>query len=266
MVLKYISIIWLFFLPGMAISQPDTTSMEIPSGGVENMSIQLYRGFVNFNVSKNKTIKIVKTVYSYDDYEEGEKVVINDNRLSNTQLQKNTISDTLYLSNKSSREIISLDIFLPSGINIVVDITHLGEIVISDMNSDLDISAFEGKIDIKNHNGSALLNLTRNGKITFDGSPSTDDIIGISLFDGDIDFSIPQHSKANFKINSELGKISNGLHIALAKGKSNRFNLKEKGKVTKVTSYWMEGELNGGGTTIMLKTVAGNVNLKDKKK
>jgi DUF4097 and DUF4098 domain-containing protein YvlB len=159
---------------------------------------------------------------------------------------------------------INLEIEVPSGVDLEVHTYNDGDLVISNIQGDLELTNYNGEITALNISGSAIAT-TYNGeiKVTFDkvtdGTP-----MSFSTYNGDIDITFPATLKASLKMKTEQGEIFTGFDV----------NLKSTGpvKVSDVKSNytkikiddWKRGDVNGGGAEITMKNYNGDILIRKK--
>ena len=159
---------------------------------------------------------------------------------------------------------INLEIEVPSGFDLEVSTYNDGDLMITNIQGQLELTNYNGEITALNISGSVVAT-SYNGeiKVTFDkvtdGSP-----MSYSTFNGDIDITFPLSLKASLKMKTEQGDIFTGFDITLKS--SGPFQKKDtKSGVYKITvEDWKYGDVNGGGPEISMKNYNGDIYVRKK--
>lgn len=166
------------------------------------------------------------------------------------------------ISTNSDDYPIDLDISVPYSFSITAT-TEEGRIEIRDISGELVINDTNGEIRLINISGYGLIS-TVDGRIT--ASISKAGMRGSFMFnsiDGRIDLVLPAETRTTLSLKSDSGDLYTDFNI--------RFNTNgnEISKKSGLTRYsmeeWLYGKINGGGQTITIKTVDGNVYIKKAK-
>lgn len=173
-------------------------------------------------------------------------------------------NNNVKVSSESWNNAIDLMIEVPSGMDMKVKAYNDGDIVISDVEGEVEITNYNGEITAKNISGSVVAS-TYNGeiKVTFDkvkeGTP-----MSFSTYNGDIDLTLPPTLKASLKMKTERGEIYSGFDVNLVK--TGPIQKKETSSGTyKVTiDDWVKGDINGGGPEFVMKNYNGDILLRKK--
>lgn len=128
---------------------------------------------------------------------------------------------------------------------------------------DLEVRRMEGEIEAKSQVGD-LLFVDIKGPIVAHSLSSDIDVIfttlsqatpsSITSTSGDIDVTLPETSQGNFQMNT----LSGGVYTNLD------FDLKEEGR--SLVGHRANGTLGGGGVSIQLKTISGDIYVRKPKK
>ena len=159
---------------------------------------------------------------------------------------------------------MDLEIEVPSGFDVKVSSYNDGDILITDIQGEVEITTYNGEIAAENISGSVIAT-TYNGeiKVTFDkvkeGVP-----MSYSTYNGDIDITFPSTLKATFKMKTEQGEILSGFDMNMIK--SGPVQKKDSGSGTYkvVIDEWVKGEVNGGGPEISMRNYNGDVIIRKK--
>lgn len=160
---------------------------------------------------------------------------------------------------------IDLEIEVPVGTDLEVDTYNDGDLMITNIQGQLELTNYNGEITALNISGSVLAT-TYNGeiKVTFD-KVTENTPMSFSTFNGDIDLSIPSSMKATLKMKTEQGEIYTDFDVNIVS--SGPVQKKDtRSGVYKVTiDDWKRGDLNGGGADITMKNYNGDIFIRKKK-
>ncbi|WP_046244111.1 DUF4097 family beta strand repeat-containing protein [Hymenobacter terrenus] len=124
-----------------------------------------------------------------------------------------------------------------------------GDLVVRDVNGDLELSVKSGDIKLTNVAGPVVAN-TVSGDIQVRFSTLGQKPSSISTVSGDVDVSMPTNTKATLKLRSVSGEVYTDFDMNVGKDPSNMRHI--GGQV-------VDGSINGGGTSVSLKTVSGDI-------
>jgi DUF4097 and DUF4098 domain-containing protein YvlB len=153
---------------------------------------------------------------------------------------------------------------VPSGFDLNVSTYNDGDLVISNIQGELEITNYNGEITAENISGSVVAT-TYNGeiKVTFDkvtdGTP-----MSFSTFNGDIDLTFPATLKASLKMKTEQGEILSGFDMKMIETGPVQKKDTKSGTYKVVIDEWVKGEVNGGGPEISVRNYNGDVIIRKK--
>jgi uncharacterized membrane protein YkoI len=159
---------------------------------------------------------------------------------------------------------MKLEIEVPSGFDLNVSTYNDGDLVISNIQGELEITNYNGEITAENISGSVVAT-TYNGeiKVTFDkvteGAP-----MSYSTFNGDIDLTFPATLKATLKMKTEQGEILSGFDMAMIKSGPVQKKDTKSGTYKVVIDEWVKGDINGGGAEFTMKNYNGDIIIRKK--
>jgi hypothetical protein len=159
---------------------------------------------------------------------------------------------------------LKLEIEVPSGFDLNVSTYNDGDLVISNIQGELEITNYNGEITAENISGSVVAT-TYNGeiKVTFDkvtdGTP-----MSFSTFNGDIDLTFPATLKASLKMKTEQGEILSGFDMKMIETGPVQKKDTKSGTYKVVIDEWVKGEVNGGGPEISVRNYNGDVIIRKK--
>lgn len=123
-----------------------------------------------------------------------------------------------------------------------------GNLAVRDLSGDLEVSMTSGDISLKNVAGPVVAN-TVSGDIQVRFAAMRQGPSSISTVSGDVDVSMPPSSKATLRMRSISGEIYTDFDLA-TKGQSD---------LRHVGGQLVDGNLNGGGNAVALKSVSGDI-------
>lgn len=172
-------------------------------------------------------------------------------------------NNVVKLENEGWNDRVDFEIQVPKNFNIKAETYNNGNIEISDVNGEVNIESYNGPITLNNISGSASAS-TYNGAIVAVFTKVTADApMAFSTYNGNVDISVPDGTKftAKMKTSREIYTDFDSFTIketkpVTNKGNGGRFNVKYEN--------WVEGDLNGGGAEVMMKTTNGNIYIRKK--
>ncbi len=159
---------------------------------------------------------------------------------------------------------MNLDIEVPSGFDVKVSSYNDGDILISNIQGEVEITTYNGEIVAENISGSVIAT-TYNGeiKVTFD--KVTDGVpMSYSTYNGDIDITFPASLKGTFKMKTEQGEILSGFDMKMIESGPVQKKDTKSGTYKVVIDEWVKGEVNGGGPEISMRNYNGDVIIRKK--
>ncbi|MEK6780352.1 MAG: DUF4097 family beta strand repeat-containing protein [Bacteroidota bacterium] len=172
--------------------------------------------------------------------------------------------NTVKASSDSWSNKMKLEIEVPSGFDLNVSTYNDGDLVISNIQGELEITNYNGEITAENISGSVVAT-TYNGEIrvTFDkvteGAP-----MSYSTFNGDIDLTFPATLKATLKMKTEQGEILSGFDMTMIKSGPVQKKDTKSGTYKVVIDEWVKGDINGGGAEFTMKNYNGDIIIRKK--
>ncbi|HQQ96629.1 MAG TPA: DUF4097 family beta strand repeat-containing protein [Cyclobacteriaceae bacterium] len=158
----------------------------------------------------------------------------------------------------------SLIIEVPSGMDLKVSTYNDGDIMVTNIQGEVELTNYNGEITALNISGSVVAT-TYNGEIkaTFDkvteGTP-----MSYSTYNGDIDLTFPANLKATFKMKTEQGDIYTGFDMAVASSGPVQKKDAKSGAFKLVIDEWKKGDVGGGGGEITIRNYNGDIKIRKK--
>jgi hypothetical protein len=156
---------------------------------------------------------------------------------------------------KAGNQSMNYTIKLPKNTNISIENMgwwSLSEINIKDIAGEIEIKSKKCNINLQNVTGPLVVNTT-SGDINIVFSTVSGNPTAISSNSGNIDVTIPESTKADFKLKTYDGEVLTDLDIEV-----------EEDNKTRISGERIEGKLNGGGIEISIRSMTGNLYLRKK--
>ena len=154
---------------------------------------------------------------------------------------------------------LSLEIEVPSGIDVEAKTHNDGHLTVESINGEAVLTNHNGEITALNINGSVIAT-TYNGEIKVslekvkEGTP-----MSFTTYNGDVDITFPTTMKATLKMKTERGDIYSDFDVAFkASGPVQKTDAKA-GVYKVVIDEWKRGDINGGGPEITLRNYNGDI-------
>jgi len=173
-------------------------------------------------------------------------------------------SNLVKVSSDSWNNKLNLEIEVPSGMDLDVKTYNDGDLIITNIQGEVELTNYNGEITALNISGSVVAT-TYNGeiKVTFDkvteGTP-----MSYSTYNGDIDITFPATLKAAMKMKTEQGDIYSGFDVDFTSSGPVQKKDTSSGVYKVVIDEWKRGNVNGGGPEITIKNYNGDIYLRKK--
>ena len=159
---------------------------------------------------------------------------------------------------------VDLEIEVPSGTDMEVSTYNDGNLIVTNVQGEVELTNYNGEITALNISGSVVAT-TYNGeiKVTFDkvtdGSP-----MSFSTYNGDIDITFPGTLKSTLKMKTEQGEIFTNFDIKLSSTGPVQQKKTESGVYRIIVDDWKRGDVNGGGPEVTIKNYNGDIYVRKK--
>lgn len=124
-----------------------------------------------------------------------------------------------------------------------------GDLLVRDITGSLEVNMKTGDMKLTNVAGPVVAN-TVSGDIQVRFGPMRPGPSAISAVSGDVDVSMPANTKATLRLRSISGEVYTDFDMNVAKGQDDLHHI--GGQV-------VDGSINGGGNTVSLKSVSGDI-------
>lgn len=159
---------------------------------------------------------------------------------------------------------INLEIEVPSGSDVEAHTYNDGDLIVTNIQGELELTNYNGEITALNISGS-LIATTYNGEIKASFDKVTENTpMSFSTYNGDIDLTFPASLKASMKMKTEQGEILTDFDIDMVATGPVKVTDTNKGYYKVKIDDWKKGNVNGGGAEITLKNYNGDILLRKK--
>lgn len=124
-----------------------------------------------------------------------------------------------------------------------------GDLIVRDIAGDLELSLKSGDMNLSNVAGPVVAN-TISGDIVVKFATMRQGPTSISTVSGDVAVSMPSNTKASLKMRSVSGEVYTNFEMNMGKGQDDMHH---------VGGQVVDGSINGGGNSVSLKTVSGDI-------
>ncbi len=261
---KSILFICLLSISNFLIGQDTKVNWQLVNkeiGHINQLHIDLYRGWVELLPSDNTSLELKYSVFDYDHYYSTKKFIPfskNDNR---NQAIISEEDKMLSITNGSSREIIVLKIRIPRSLNVIVDINHFGFVKSSGISGEQEVNIFSGKIELFDLSTSASAHIVRDGdiKVVYYQVPKNT-YSAYSVYDGDIQIGLPTEIACSFEASSDLGVVNDEFNLKWQQENPREYTLKKPdGSTEQKISYTQKASINKDLAQFFLKTIHGDI-------
>lgn len=246
--------------------QETSQEVEIPltkPGERGTLNVESHNGKVKIIAYSGPTVKVKMTKYekkvSGERSQGGMRLVSS----GGFNFEASEYNNVVKIENEGWNDRVDFEIQVPKNFNIKAETYNNGHIEIDGISGELDVESYNGPITLSNISGSASAS-TYNGAIEVTFSQVTADApMNFSTYNGNVDISVPDGTKfsTKMKTNREIYTDFETFSIKETKPVSNKTN---NGRLNVKYESWVEGDLNGGGAEIMMKTTNGNIYIRKK--
>lgn len=158
----------------------------------------------------------------------------------------------------------NLEIEVPSGMDLNVSTYNDGDLMVSNIQGEVELTNYNGEITALNISGSVIATTYNGGiRVTFDkvteGKP-----MSYTTYNGDVDVTFPATTKATFKMKTEQGDIYTGFEMNVTSSGPVKKEDAKSGSYKLVIDEWKRGDINGGGPEITMKNYNGDIYVRKK--
>lgn len=167
-------------------------------------------------------------------------------------------NNNVKIENEGWNSRVDFEIQVPKNFDLKVETYNNGHITIEDISGELDLESYNGPITFSNISGSASAS-TYNGAIigTFNAVTS-DAPMNYGTYNGDIDITVPDGTKFTTKMKTNRDIFTDFEAFSLSQPAPTKNESDGRGFSIKFEN-WVQGDLNGGGAEVTMKTRNGNI-------
>ncbi len=266
--LKCCILLIITILLGLPSQAQNDGKLEIPLSQPEKrglLKVDIKVGSINVEGYEGKTVLVSyvakgKNVKSNQKSKEGlVRIPGSTLDLEVTEHQNQVIID----SNSYSKG-VDLTIKVPKNFDLSVDTYNDGNIYVTNIIGEVVAENYNGSITLENISGLGLAD-TYNGdiKVRFN-ELIPDRPLAYHSYNGDIDITLPDAIKADFKMKTTQGEIYSAFDMAIKPVKPESSKDNKSGVYKVKVNEWVRGSVNGGGAEIAISTRNGDILLRKK--
>ncbi len=182
----------------------------------------------------------------------------------NVDLSASEDENTVKVTSNSWNENMDLVIEVPVGFDVKMHTYNDGDLLISNVQGEVDLTNYNGGITANNIKGSVVATTYNDDiKVIFDevkpGVP-----MAFSTYNGDVDITFPANVKASMKFKTDQGDIYTGFDVDIKSTGPVKKEDTKSGVYKVVINEWKKGDINGGGAEVTFKTYNGDIYVRKK--
>jgi DUF4097 and DUF4098 domain-containing protein YvlB len=159
---------------------------------------------------------------------------------------------------------VTLSLEVPSGMDMTLHTYNDGDIDISNIQGEIELTNYNGEITAESISGS-LVATTYNGEIKASFEKITDGApMSFVTYNGDIDLTLPASLKATLKMKTQQGEIRTDFDVATIKSAPVQQADTKGGTYRVKIDDWVRGTIGGGGPEFIMKNYNGDILLRKK--
>ena len=180
------------------------------------------------------------------------------------ELEASENSNLIKVTSNSWNVKTRLEIEIPSGMDLEIKSYNDGDLMVTNVQGELELTSYNGEITALNITGSVVAT-TYNGdiKITFD-KVTEGKQMSYSTYNGDVDLTFPAVTKGTFKMKTDNGDIYTGFDMAITSSGPVKVQDAKTGAYKLKIDEWKRGDINGGGPEITMKNYNGDMYIRKK--
>lgn len=268
-IMKLVAITWVALsTPLLAQNDVFTEEIVIPlsnPGSIGTLEVnQIYGGMTVTGYDGKEVVIIAKQkkFQTTQKMKNGLRKIQNNSLALQAEESDNYVEVEAQNYSGGNNETMHLEIKVPREFNLKLSSINDGSIVVENVAGEMEISNVNDDITLNLVSGSAVVD-TVNGEIkaTFN-RVTTGSLMAFTSFNGDVDISLPNDIKADFKMRTMRGEIYTGFDIEFdTSAPVVQKESSEKSYRVKIEK-WVSGSANGGGTEITLNSHQGDLILR----
>ena len=250
---------------GQGDYQEATQEIEIPlskPGERGSIEVDSRNGKVKITGYDGPTVKV--KIIKYEKKVSGDSK--NGMRLISSggfSFQASENNNRVKVENEGWNDRADFEIMVPKNFNVKADTYNNGTIIVEGVNGEVNVESYNGPITLTGISGSASAS-TYNGAIEVTFNKVTADApMAFSTYNGNIDISVPDGTKFSTKMKTKRD-IFTDFEAFKLKQTQPVTNKSDKDGYSVKYENWVEGDLNGGGAEVRMKTTNGNIYIRKK--
>jgi DUF4097 and DUF4098 domain-containing protein YvlB len=173
-------------------------------------------------------------------------------------------ANTVKVQSDSWNTKCNLSIEVPSGIDLQLHTYNDGDIVVSNIQGELELTNYNGEITAEQISGSVVAT-TYNGEIKVTFEKVTENApMSYVTYNGDIDITFPATLKASLKMKTQQGEVLTGFDVKLAPATPVKSEQSRSGTFKVTVDEWVRGDVGGGGPEIIMRNYNGDILVRKK--
>ncbi|WP_141719643.1 DUF4097 family beta strand repeat-containing protein [Roseivirga misakiensis] len=154
---------------------------------------------------------------------------------------------------------VDFEVQVPRNFDLKLDTYNNGYIDVDGVNGEFDMESYNGPITMTNIGG-AVSASTYNGSIKVAFNEVTPDTpMSFETYNGDVDISVPDGTKLSAKMKTNRDIYTDFESFTLSQPEPETNKSDSRGGFSIKFDNWVQGDLNGGGPSVTMKTRNGNV-------
>ena len=180
------------------------------------------------------------------------------------ELEVSEHANTVSIKSGSWASQLRLEIEVPAGSDIRAKAHNDGDIIISDIQGENELTNHNGSITATNISGSVLAT-TYNGEVTVSFLKVKEDTpMSFTTYNGDVDVSFPTSVKATLKMKTQHGDIYSDFDVVFKNTGPVEKKESKAGVYKVVIDEWKRGDINGGGPEMTIRNYNGDIYIRKK--
>lgn len=241
--------------------QEQTQDVEIPltkPGERGTLKVDSRNGRIKVIGYDGRTVKVKMTKYSKKLDKSASK---NGMRLISNggfNFEASEYNNNVKIENEGWNDRVDFEIQVPKNFDLKIETYNNGHIEVEGINGELDLESYNGPITFTNISGSASAS-TYNGAIIGTFSSVTAEVpMNYGTYNGDIDITVPTGTKFTTKMKTNRDIFTDFESFSLSQATPTKNQSDGRGYSIKFEN-WVQGDLNGGGAEVTMKTRNGNI-------
>ncbi|MBX2916044.1 MAG: DUF4097 family beta strand repeat protein [Cyclobacteriaceae bacterium] len=158
---------------------------------------------------------------------------------------------------------MNLEIEVPIGFDLKVSSYNDGDIYISNVQGEVEITTYNGEIKADGISGSVVAT-TYNGDIRVGFDKISSVPMSYSTYNGDVDLTFPASVKTTLKMKTQRGEILSAFDMNVMRNEPVQKKEGGNGNFKVVLDEWVKAEIGGGGPEISMRTYNGDIKIRKK--